>query len=94
MTTAPRDSEMQMIVSNINYNDYKQNGFHIQIKSWNDISDMLIEEIHKETFKKYYDNLISERVVGDVKAKLLSLVIGVENRDTILFYIYLSLGMK
>lgn len=55
---------------------------------------MLIEEIHKETFKKYYGNLISERVVGDVKAKLLSLVVEVENRDTILFSIYLSLGMK
>lgn len=83
MTTAPRDAYVQKEVIDLDNDIFRKNGFHIKINFWDDISYMLTEEIHKNTFKKYYNNLIiHEEVIGSVKAKILSLIVGVASRTS------------
>lgn len=84
MTTAPRNADIQRHVIELDRTIHKNYGFHVQIKFWDDISDMLTEAIHKNTFKKYYGELIiKEKVVGNIQSKVLSLIIGVESQESI-----------
>ncbi len=91
MTTAPRDTDIQRLVIELDNFAYKNYGFNVGVKFWDDISYMLTEEVHKNTFKKYYGNLmIQEEIVGLVKSKVLSLVVGVEDRDDSLYQLILG----
>lgn len=91
MTTAPRDSRIQKEIIDLDEKTFQKDGFHIKINFWDDITHMLTEEIHKNTFKKYYNNLIiQEKIVGDVQAKLLNLVVGVEPNDNSLYELILG----
>lgn len=94
ITTAPRDASVQKEIIELDNDIFQQNGFHIKIIFWDDISDMLTNEVHKETYIKYYGNLIVETVVGDVKGKLLNLKVGVKNRDNSHYELLLGLTVK
>ncbi|MCT4593326.1 MAG: hypothetical protein N4A57_03505 [Anaeromicrobium sp.] len=91
MTTAPRDTFIQKEVIALDCENFHKSGFHIEIKFWDDISDMLTEEMHKNTFIKYYNNLIiREETIDSINFKILSLVVGVESRDDSLYQLILG----
>lgn len=79
-TTAPRDSNIQQKVIELDKEIYTKYGFNIQVIFWEDICDLLTKQIHKETFIKYFNDLIiREEIVGAVKSKVLSLVVGIKS---------------
>jgi hypothetical protein len=93
MTTAPRDSAIQGVIIDLDMQTFKQNGFHVQIKFWDDIVLMLTDIEHQETFKKYYSNLIvHEKIIGAIQGKILSLIVGVEagSGDESLYQLFLG----
>jgi len=91
MTTAPRDSEIQDKVIEIDADTYSQHGFHLQVKFWEDIEQMLTDVPHEETFKKYYSDLIiREKPIGGVQGKIFSLNVGVENEDDSIYKLFLG----
>ncbi|TVX97336.1 hypothetical protein [Cohnella terricola] len=81
-TTAPRDSSIQNEIIDLDKEVYTLYGFNIQVLFWDDICDMLTRQKHKETFIKYYNDLIiREEIIGAVKSKVLSLVVGIASPE-------------
>lgn len=83
VTTAPRDSVIQSEIRALDERVLNDHGFHVQVMFWDDITEKLTNPVHKDTFKKYYgDLIIREEIIGGVRGKMLSLSVGVEQVDS------------